>query len=170
MATEAVYVDTGKVRGRRKVRYTSFQDVVADAHRLNSNSHRQLGNWSLPMILQHLANGINGSIEGGGFRVKWYYKLIGPIIIKRMLIKGPFPAGFRLPRSAAARLVAQPTVTFEDGMSEFEKSIGRLHRETNRGVHPVAGRLSIPEWDQFHLRHAEMHMSFLIFDEDPGLA
>ena len=162
MAIDQSRRDTGKVRGRRKLRYQSFDEVLAEARRLHATPHRQLGNWTLPMILQHLANGIHGSIDGGTFNVKWYYKLIGPYVIKPMLVKGPFPAGFRLPRAAEARLVAQPDVDYDAAMTALEQAVERLKREPQRGNHPVAGKLTREEWDQFHLRHAEMHLSFLV--------
>jgi len=28
--------------------------------------------------------------------------------------------------------------------------------------HPLFGKLSREEWNRFHLRHAELHMSFLV--------
>lgn len=166
MATETAFVDTAKVRGRRKVRYQSFQDVIDDAVRLNETAHRQIGNWNLPMVVQHLANAINASIEGGTFRVKWYLKLIGPIFVKPLLIKGPFPAGFRLPRSAAARLVAGSNAEFEGALNDLRQAVARFDREPPNNPHPVAGKLNPREWREFHLRHAELHMSFLVPEGD----
>lgn len=162
MATDAVYVDTSKIRGRRKLRFSSFEDVVEEAQRLQATPHRQLGNWNLSMAVQHLANAINASIDGGTFRVKWYLKLIGPIFIKPVLIKGPFPAGFRLPRSAAARLVSKPDVNFDAALQSFQQAVERFRRERPNNPHPVAGKLNTQQWEQFHLRHAELHMSFLL--------
>lgn len=161
-AAQSPLVDTSKVRGRRKLRLVSYEELLREIERLQATPHRQLGNWTLPMVVQHLANGINGSIDGGGFRVKWYLKLIGPYLIKPRLIKGPFPAGFRLPRGAAARLVARPDADYDAALAALKKAIERARVENKRGEHPVAGKLTIAEWDEFHLRHAEMHLSFLV--------
>jgi hypothetical protein len=163
-------VDSKRVRGRRKLRYSSFQAVVDDAHRMAAVPHRQLGNWSLAQILKHLGTAIHGSIDGPGFRVRWYYRWFGPIVVKPFLVKGPFPAGFRLPRSGADRLVAKDTTTYEEGISELLAGIERLGWEQKRIPHPVAGKLSVEEWNQLHLRHAELHMSFIVPEEDVVLS
>ncbi|MBX9787841.1 MAG: DUF1569 domain-containing protein [Pirellulales bacterium] len=34
--------------------------------------------------------------------------------------------------------------------------------ETRRVPHPVIGRLSVDQWNRFHLRHAELHLSFFV--------
>jgi Protein of unknown function (DUF1569) len=158
-------VDTKRVRGRRKLRYSSFADIVVDANRLAAGPHRALGNWSLPQVLKHLGNAMQSSIDGQGFPVKWYLRWLGPVVIKPWLIKGPFPAGFQLPRSGAAKLVAQDTTTLDEGMAALLAGIERLAREASRVSHPVVGKLTVLEWDQFHLRHAEMHMSFILPEE-----
>lgn len=168
MATETVFIDTSKVRGRRKLRFASHQEVIDEICRLRDAPHRQLGNWNLAMIAQHLANAINASMEGGTFRVKWYLKLVGPWVVKPMLVKGPFPAGFKLPRSASARLVAAPDARLDAALDELRQAIDRLLRDTRSRPHPVAGSLTAAEWVQFHLRHAEMHLSFLIPEARSG--
>jgi len=38
-------VDTSKVTGRRKVRYETFEDLIADARQLASGEVTSLGNW-----------------------------------------------------------------------------------------------------------------------------
>lgn len=170
MASTAGPLATGKVRGRRKVRYRCYDDVITDALRMHGTPHRQLGNWTLAMIVQHLSNAIEASMSGGTFPVRWYLKLLGPYLIKPFLIRGPFPAGFRLPGRAARLLVAAPDANFESALEALRKAIARLATESNRGAHPVAGKLTAAEWDQFHLRHAEMHMSFLVPQPTRSLA
>lgn len=51
-------------------------------------------------------------------------------------------------------------------MASLRQAIGRLKTETKRGAHPVIGRLNAAEWDQFHLRHAEMHLGFIVPEAD----
>jgi len=155
-------INTKRVGGRRKLRYNNFAEIVDDAHRLAAGPHRALGNWSLAQVLKHLGIAMHSSIDGKGFPVKWYLRWIGPIVIKPWLIKGPFPAGFRLPRGGAVKLVAANTTTFDEGMTALLAGIERLGRESSRVSHPVVGKLTVLEWDQFHLRHAEMHMSFIL--------
>ena len=35
-------------------------------------------------------------------------------------------------------------------------------RDMPIGPHPVIGRLSAAQWNKFHLRHAELHLSFFV--------
>lgn len=145
---------------RRRLHFNRFQEVLDEVELLHARPHRQLGNWPLEIIVGHLALGIHGSIDGGTFPVKWYYKLIGPWIIKPKLLK-KFPAGFQLPRVARERLIPQE-ISYDDALAQLRGAIDRLGRETQRGVHPVLGRLTVEEWNQFHLRHAELHLGFLV--------
>src|SRR5271163_177628 len=43
-------VNTAKVEGRRKVTYTSFEDLLVDADRLSAGPVKTLGNWSAGQI------------------------------------------------------------------------------------------------------------------------
>ena len=65
------------------------------------------------------------------------------------------PAGFQIPPNAAA-MVSGETST-EEGLAVFRSAIERLKQESKRETHPALGELSVDEWNQFHLRHAEMH-------------
>ena len=154
-------VDTQEKLARRKLHYDSFEDLLNDAGRLASGKYHQIGNWSLGRMLKHLANAMHSSIDGVDMKVPWFLKLLRPLI-KRRFIKGPFPSGFQLNKEAAAVLVAEPSTTVEEGTTALREAIDRLGRETKRSPHPAVGRLSVEEWNQLHLRHAEMHMSHLV--------
>ncbi len=54
----------------------------------------------------------------------------------------------------------------EDGVQMLEKAIHRMQTESSRVDHPLLGKLTGDEWTQFHLRHAEMHMSFLVTEDE----
>ncbi|MBI2825265.1 MAG: DUF1569 domain-containing protein [Planctomycetia bacterium] len=155
-------VDTRKVAGRRKVRYRSFDELVADAEALAATEVISLGNWTLGQTLKHLGRGMEGSIEGRPFKVSWKLRLLGRLFLKRRLVYGPFPPGFQLPSTAAARLVPPDTTTPAEGLAALRHGIARLKAETKRVAHPVAGPLTVEEWNHFHLSHAAMHMSFLV--------
>ena len=53
-------------------------------------------------------------------------------------------------------------VDTQTGLSELRVAIERVTTETLRAEHAILGELSQEEFDQFHLRHAEMHMSFAL--------
>jgi hypothetical protein len=164
MATETARpaVDTRQVRGRRKLRFHSFDEVLADAARLRDTPHRQIGNWTLGMVLKHLGNGMIGCVDGKPFNVNWKIKLIGPIVLRPILLYVRFPAGFRLPRRAAEVLIPSTDVPYEEGLAQLQAGLARMAETNQRIAHPVIGRLNVRQWNKFHLRHAELHLSFLV--------
>ena len=149
-------INTKQVTGRREIRYESLDDLVADAERLASPNARMLGNWTPGQIYQHLADTMNSSIDGfsGMFSapVRWVLSLL---MKRRFLYKG-LPAGFKAPAN-----FVPDTTSVEDGLSALRKAVSRLNEGTTRALHPGFGTLTLDEWTQFHLRHAELHMSFL---------
>jgi len=161
LESQIMSVDTRHIADRRKVRYQTFDDLLDDARTLASGEVRSLGNWSLGQTLAHLGAAMEASIDGRPFPVPWWLKLLGKVYLKRRLVDGPFPPGFQLPRAAREKLVFDEKSPAE-GMAVLEHGIERLQRETSRTAHPVAGPLSLDEWNRFHLSHAEMHMSFLL--------
>jgi hypothetical protein len=154
-------VNTRKVKGRRTVRYDTFEDIVADGQQLAAVDVVSLGNWSLGQTLAHLGSAMEGSITGKPFTVPMWLRVLGRVYLRRRLVYGPFPPGFQLPQPAAARLV-HPEATPAEGLEMLRHGIARLRTDSRRIAHPVAGALSVGEWDSFHLRHAEMHMSFIV--------
>jgi hypothetical protein len=154
-------VNTAKVQGRRNVKYSSIQDVLADAERLSSGPVKALGNWSPGQIYRHLAQGYNASIDGTNVSVMpWYFLLIARLFRKKILA-GPMPPGFKLPPDAAKTLVPGPTTT-EEGLAELRAAVARLARESKRAKSPVFGDMTNEEWNQLHLNHSALHMSFLV--------
>lgn len=145
---------------RRRLHFNNFEEVLDEIESLHARPHRQLGNWPLPIITGHLALGMHGSIDGGTFPVPWHFKLLGPWFIKPRLLKR-FPSGFQLPRVAREKLIPKE-ISYADAIENLRGAIERLKAETKRGSHPVLGKLTIDEWNRFHLRHCEMHLGFLV--------
>ena len=153
-------VATRKVTGRRKLRFASLEDLSAELDQLAAAPLRQLGNWSLGQICRHLAVAMNGSIDGYGFQAPWAIRLVAPLLLKnRMLNKGMAP-GFKLP-AYAANTMAPAAVDDATGVSELRAAIARQQRESHREPSPFFGRMTNEEWTKLHLRHAEMHLSFV---------
>ena len=158
-------VATNKVPNRRELHFNSVEEILADVERLAKGDIRPLGNWSAGQILKHLAVVMNASIDGPGFRLPWYMRLLGRIIRKRVL-NGPMSAGFQLPSNAAKVLVPAPT-SLEEGLAVFRHAVHRQQTETGRQPSVFLGPLTAEEWTQLHCRHAELHLSFLAPDETP---
>lgn len=161
-------VNTKDVSDRREVRYENFQHLLADAETLAQGEVLTLGNWTLGQIYLHLALSIHGSIDGIAGQASWSTRMYTRLFYSRQLLAGPMPAGLRLPMEAAHQLSPRP-VTIEKGLRELRKAVERIQFETDRAAHPVLGELSLDQWDNFHLRHAELHMSFAVPVHEPAL-
>jgi hypothetical protein len=154
-------VNTAKVQGRREVHYESYQDLLAEAEQLLGGDVRTLGNWSLGQVLKHLAETMHASIDGAPYRVGLLRRLVGSCLLRDRFLNHGMSPGFQLPVSAQETLVPAPT-SGEEGLAALRRAIYRLRAETDRAPHPIIGALSAEEWDRCHLRHAELHMSFLL--------
>src|SRR5438105_6277877 len=98
--TSIAPVDTGKVAGRRMLRFESIDRVMAEVDRLveaeRAGRLRQLGNWTLGQTLGHLATwaeyGYTGAPLKTPFLIKWILRLR-----KRKFLDEPMRAGVRIP-------------------------------------------------------------------------
>ena len=145
---------------RRTVRYSTMSEIIDDAEQLIGN-HHTVGNWSFGQICQHLAKAMVGSIDGFGFQAPWFARwFIAPLMKNSVLTKGMKP-GFNLPKSAAP-ILPDASVPAEDGLRQLKAAIDRLSHETPTAPHPFFGKLASEEVMQLHLRHSELHMSFIV--------
>src|SRR5262245_58687809 len=95
-------IDTSKVKGRRTVRYESYDDLLADAERMAGTEFHTLGNWSLGQICKHLARSIDMMIDGPLFLLPAPIRLVMSWTIKKRMLRQTVPAGFRLPKKGQA--------------------------------------------------------------------
>jgi Protein of unknown function (DUF1569) len=153
-------VNTAKVEGRRKLKFQSYEDLLADLDRLSSGPVKTLGNWSPGQIFRHLAKAYNSSIDGFSMIFPLHFRLLAKVFRKKLLSM-PMPAGVKLPSKSGKSLLPPPTST-EEGLSELRGAIARLQTEPKRAKHPLFGALTNQEWDKVHLTHASLHLSFLV--------
>ncbi|MEQ8836113.1 MAG: DUF1569 domain-containing protein, partial [Lacipirellulaceae bacterium] len=153
MATTVEPVNTKKVEGRRKVRYRSHEEVLADAERLADMDAPTIGNWSKGQIYKHLAGTLDLSIDGGGGMLPAPARFLLKFVFKKKFLHDAVPSGFKAP----ANFVPDETST-DEGLELLRKATGRMGEVSVRALHPGFGKLSREEWDLFHFRHAEMHM------------
>jgi hypothetical protein len=153
-------VNTARVVGRRKVNYASYDGLLADADRLSAGPIKTLGNWTAGQIFRHVATVMNRSIDGFPFAFPWYMRMVARPFKKRLLA-GAMPAGFKLSPEGSQVLLPPPT-PIDEGLADLHAAVARLQREPNRAKNPMFGQLSKEEWDTLHLRHASLHMSFII--------
>lgn len=148
-------------RERRKVQYTTFSQFLQDAEKLAAGDYHTVGNWSYGQILEHLARAMNSSIDGFEFQGPWLIRKVVAPFIKNSLLTKPMKPGYRLPKSADAYLPSSATTT-ESALEQLGIAIARIGNEKPTAEHPFLGRLTDEEWKALHLRHAELHMSFVV--------
>lgn len=157
MATIVQPVNTKKVEGRRKVRYASHEEVLADAERLAASDAPTIGNWSKGQIYKHLAGTLDLSIDGGGGMLPAPARFLLKFVFKKKFLNDSIPSGFKAPE----KFVPGETST-EEGLELLRQATLRMGEVSQRALHPGFGELTREEWDLFHFRHAEMHMSFIV--------
>ena len=153
-------IKTSQVTGRREVRYRDLAEFQDEAERLAATDVRTLGNWSYGQILKHLTAAMNGAFDGYQFQAPWLVrKLVAPLAKNWILTKGMSP-GFKLGANGKS-LIPDPVET-EVALAELQKALARFQKETPSHPHPFFGMMASQEWVSLTLRHAEMHMSFVI--------
>jgi hypothetical protein len=159
-------VDSKSVTNRRRIHYNSLDEFVADAERLAATEVQMLGNWSLDQIFGHLAFSMNSSIDGFSFGVPKPIRPIVRLFFKKKFLEGPINPGFKFPAKAAAVALPEPS-DVQEKLNDLRAAVHRIKTETKRAPNPGIGPLTVDEWTQFHLRHAELHMSFAKPATDP---
>lgn len=153
---------------REIVRLQSLADLDAEALRIEkcaaSGLVRPLGNWTAAQVFQHLGIFVKGSLDGFGFEYPWHVRALSQLIGRiswRWLMRLAFRAGFKNP--AVARSVEpDPSVELHTAGEFLRCQIRRVHDEEKMNQpSPTGERLTHEQWIDCHLRHAELHLSFL---------
>ena len=166
MAT-ASPIKTAQVEGRRELRFERIDDAQADVDQL-ATAERQgkvqcLGNWTAGQTLGHLATWAEYAFDGTPMHVPFFVRwLVKPI--KNRILNSPMRAGSKLPRVEGGTL-GRDVIPFEKGLERFRDSFARLKTQKPTKPHPLLGALTHEQWIKLQLRHAELHLSFLRWDE-----
>lgn len=145
---------------RRPVSYQSLSAVLEDAQFFASHPHQTVGQWSYGKILQHLADSYNSSFDGVDFKAPFVIRWVVRTFFKQKFLREKMSSGYKLPKKAEAKLPSQETPV-DAALANLKQAISRFEREEPRAEHPVFGKLTPEEWLQLHLRHSELHMSFV---------
>ena len=158
-------VKTSKVAGRRCLRFESLDAVLRDAEYLACVETKQLGNWTLGQNLMHLATVYEKSIDGTNFRPGWLLRCLGKLLVplwKHWALRRGIPAGIRPPAFMFKEVAPPDQVTTEEGLKAFRRAVSRLKAESQRDWEQCFGVFTREEWDRFHMRHAELHLSYIV--------
>jgi hypothetical protein len=80
-------------------------------------------------------------------------------VITWWLINNGFPAGVRIAGVEGGTFGIEPCEV-DEGLARLQAAYHRLATETPTHTSPVFGPLTHQQWIKFHLRHAELHLSF----------
>lgn len=146
---------------RRHVQYANLDELVADAERLVDLQVSTTGNWSTGQIYEHLALVMDKSIDGFETPpLPWIVRLFFRLFLKRKKLNRPMSPGLKLPKRAEREIVVD-SIDEQKAFAHLKRAVQRLKTETDRKPSPILGKLSVDEWNKLHMRHAEMHMSFI---------
>lgn len=146
---------------RRTLAYQSLAEVLDDARRLAAAEHATVGRWTYAQILDHIASAMDMAFDGSRFQAAWWLRVLVAPLVKNYVLTHPMKAGFRLPRRAAS-LLPDPATPLDSALRHLESSVARFDSEQPAHPHPFLGRLTREQYVQLHLRHAALHMSFVV--------
>ena len=154
-------VDTAKVTGRRRLRFNSITEAIADAEAVLSKPCRSVGNWTAGQILDHLARTARINFEGPHILAPWFLRTLVAPFMRKKFVTAPMPSG--------SQFVAQMEPYRPDdkadaktALRELRQQLTRLEKEAPTAPHPFFGKMTHEEWIGLHLRHCELHLSFLV--------
>jgi hypothetical protein len=154
-------IDTRRVKNRRDVRFSNFDEFLADADRLGSGPVRQLGNWTLAQIFDHLARSMSVSVDGTNEQFPWPLRIALRLVRKR-IIGSPMKPGYRVPANVAVLLRPEPHVGLRESLWKLRSAAIRFQDASAFPPHPAFGVLTRDEYRALALRHAELHLSFIV--------
>jgi hypothetical protein len=161
-------IDTRRIANRRPVHFQSIDELAVEVDRITAaaaaGNVRPLGNWSPAQILWHIGRFIELSFDGFPFRYRrgppWVLRLFR-LLAWRRLIALAFRPGFKNPPEAAA-LEPDPSVSLVGASAYLKRELARIHNgEQMTQACSIDGPYSHEQWVYIHLRHAELHLSFL---------
>ena len=122
-------------------------------------SHRTLVNWSLPQICKHLADSVNGSIDGFDLR----RHRIKRFLFRKLLLL--YTLRYGIPRNYLVDPGIEPVkdLTLDDGVHQLGQAIKRYQSHTGPlQAHPLFGKMSRDVWDRIQCIHCAHHLSFVV--------
>jgi hypothetical protein len=164
-------VETRNAPDYRTIRFDSIDECVAEIRRIVSaeqeGSLRTIGNWTPGQILAHVAAWIEYGYEGfpiapPPFFVRWILRLR----LRKMLRDG-MPRGVRIPGVSEGTVGMDPMAT-SDAAERLLRAMERLNSGEEAKFHsPAFGAMSHEDRIKLNLRHAELHLGFLVYETRP---
>ncbi|HWL94181.1 MAG TPA: DUF1569 domain-containing protein [Phycisphaerae bacterium] len=142
-------IDTAKVADRRKLRFATVDDCIADVDALLAaecaSTLRRLGNWTPGQVFAHLAAWIDYGYAGYPFKrpplfIRW--------LIRRKKVgylRDGMPCGVKIPGMKDGT-IGQEMMDTEEGANKLKTALWRLKKgEEARHASPAFGAMSHEE-------------------------
>jgi hypothetical protein len=145
---------------RRQLDFKNWQELLADVEQLRGAGYDRLGNWDLSQIVDHVGEGLRTATRGNDHQAGWIIrKLLGPLILKRILRTRRMKAGIKVP----PWWLPGPTHDESAAVNQFHADIAAFDALTTAPYpHPFFGPLTKQQWNDLVLIHAAHHLSFLV--------
>lgn len=160
-------VDTKSVAERRELRFNSIDECLGELDRIaaadEQGNLRAVGNWTPGQVMAHLAAWIEYGYDGypvkpPPFFVRWILR----IGLRKMLNKGIRP-GLRIPGIKEGTIGMEDMQTLE-AVDRLRRAFARLQGgESAKYDSPAFGKMSHDDRILLNLRHAELHLGFLVY-------
>lgn len=152
-------------KARRRIRLENVGQLADEVEQLlesaMANRLESHGNWTLAQTLQYLGKNIEFSFDGFPFRYPWHLRLacrLLSLVSWRLMIAVAFPVHQN--RCSTTALEPQPAVMLAESLVYFRRQLDRIRQgERMRARSPTGGKLTSPQWEHIHLRHAKLHLS-----------
>ena len=150
-----------RLQRRRGLTFQTLQEVATEARSLLRSGYEQAGKWSLGQNCNHLAQTLNMSVDGFPIALPFPVSAVNRWLFFHTRWFGQVAGRVRVP--TFPRLAQSDPVDDSVGVERLTQAIERvLSCRDGFAANPVMGRLSREQWLQFHVFHAERHLSFLV--------
>lgn len=145
---------------RRKLDFRTWAEIQSDIDHLCRAGYDRAGNWDLSQVLDHVGEGLRTALNGFEHQGPWIVrKLVGPIILRRILRDRRMKAGIKVPKWWLPGPGTDETAAvdrFRSEVAAFEARTTPLH------PHPFFGPLTKQQWQDLVQVHAAHHLGFLV--------
>lgn len=148
---------------RRQLDLRTLADVLAEFERLHAGRYARAGTWDLATMCDHIDKALRVGMAGTPVPLPMAIRILGRVfgglVYRRIVKTRRFPTGVSIPKPFVPEMGC-----------DAAGAIGQL-RETVRSAnafagplkrHPLFGRITVDEWRELMVIHAQHHLSFLV--------
>ena len=144
---------------RRVLTFATLPGVLVEVRSLAGRPHQTVGNWTLAQVCRHLADTIDGSIDGLDLSRHRFKRFFLSKRLLRYTYRHGIPPGYTID----PKLNPPSDVTFDESVAALERAVARYQSYEGRlRPHPLFGDLSREMWDRLHCFHGAHHLSFVV--------